>query len=326
MSVSVEDVARSVLASVDAPTQVGLGLIQQFVKERYIELVGRVKFRQLRKTFNLYYNAPLVSGTVNVTSGSTTWVGTGTAFTEAHIGWQVRAQYNWYTIQQVTAATQTLVMDVPYAEVSNTAATYFAVQRYIPLDPTVRWIGQVRHPRRLKRLLPRSLNWLDSREPARLMVGPFPRYWAEGPTYNGENMAIGADQRKQIETYPPSTQAEIYTTTAWTVSEKLSLQDYFPPAIDAYVLREGVLIDMYRHLASKAAHAIPPDEKLMQTYANLEARQRTIWDQKIQMAILADRAGDDWDQDVETWSMSEDEMEDRDIATAYDQVLSQWTQ
>jgi len=316
---TIEDVARLAVAAVDL--NVSFLFVCDFVKQRYTELVSRTKLKQLRTEINVFVPAPYTTGTLAVTQGSATAVGTGTAFGPQHVGWQVRVQYNWYTVVEVSG--QTLTLEAPYADDTNAAGGFILLQRFIPLDPSVRWVSGIRHPRRFRSLLQRSLEWIDVRFARRLMVGPFPRYWCEAARNVGLS-ALAANRGKLLQIYPPSNIPETYVVLAWVVPEDLGPKSELPPEVDSYILREGAIVDIYRMKANEAAAAVPPNRELAELYSNLEARQRTIWENHIARAIAADRGSDDGE--IETYHADgEDYLDDGDIVTARDLIYSQWS-
>lgn len=310
--IEVQEIARSVVAAVDSDA--GVELAAKWVSERYAEMVGKVRFRHLRRTASLYIPAYVTAGTVAVTQGSPLVTGTTTAFDSAFSERYFRAQTIWYRIAAVGPNAQTLTLEQPYSEGTNAAATYTVVQRYVKLASDCRWIGEVTHPRLRCRLRHLSMSDLAYLAPSRQRVGPYPSYWAEGPD--------AADKSKQIEVYPPSSQAETYDYYYWPVPPPLPLRDVVPPEIDAYMLREGALCDVYRYNASRAMNQDPPDLQKAQLWDKRFVDQLQIWEGKIDDAARTDRGSDD--VSVITWPFDDDTgASDFDsIQTARQWVLS----
>lgn len=281
--IQVEDIATSVLAAVDSDA--GVELARTWISERYAEMVGKVRFRHLRRTFSLYVPANYTAGTVNVTQGSPTVVGTGTAWDQTFVDRYFRYSIVWYRIAAVTPGTQTITLEAPVSEASNTAATYFIVQRYLKLPPDIRWIGEVTHPRLRTRLRNVSMSDFTYMAPSRQRVGPYPSYWAEGPD--------APDKTKQIEVYPPSNVDETYDGFGWPVPPPQALKDVVPPEIDSFVLREGALCDVYRYMSARALNQNPPDINTAQVWDKKFIDQLQIWDAKIKEAAETDRGADD---------------------------------
>jgi len=142
-----------------------------------------------------------------------------------------------------------------------------------------------------KKLRHRLLDEMAKRYPSRLFVGPWPRVWTEAAR-KAENTdistSLGTTGQKLIEIYPPSSQDETYMYTYWSIPQTLGLDDTLPPEIDAYTLREGVLVDVYRYKANQWLNKA--NVEMVATCGNLEARQRTVWEQAIQEAIVSDAA------------------------------------
>lgn len=292
---TVRDVAQSVIASIDSPLDLGVSLVADYINFRYAELAGKIKFRHLRQVSNLYAPAPVTTGTVTCTLGSNLIVGSGTAFDRSMIGWQFRAFTNWYTVVDVQPPN--LVLDVPYAEPTNSSVSFYLVQRYLPLDRRVRHVGEVVHPRLFRRLLPKTLDWLDTHRPSRLLVAALPTEWAEGPSYRGDNPET-LYYTKTIEVYPVSTQVELFKYVWWEIPHRLRIDDPLAPEIDANVLADGALVSIYQHFKNKALMQAVPDTVAAAQWGNYEARQRTIWDGKIEAAVIADKMSIDADVEL----------------------------
>lgn len=281
--VKIDDVARSVLAATDSDA--GTQLAAHWISDRYAEMVGKVRFRHLRRAFSLYVPANYVAGTVAVTQGSATVVGTGTAWDQTFVDRYFRFSIIWYRIAAVTPGSQTITLEQPVSEATNAAATYFIVQRYLKMPADIRWVGEVTHPRLRARLRGVSMSDFTYLAPSRQRVGPYPSYWAEGPD--------ASDGSKQIEIYPPSNQAETYDVFGWPIPPPQELRDVVPQEIDAYMLREGAIADLYRYNASRALNKEPPDIQAAQAWDKRYIDQLQIWDRKIQEAAQTDRGADD---------------------------------
>lgn len=322
MAVKLGDIARSVLAAV--ASDAGLELAGRWLNERYVEFCARTRLHQLRSVGQVYVPAPLTAGTVNATLGSNQVVGTSTAFTNAHVNCFFRYSVVWYRIIAVNATTQTLTLDSLVGEDTNTAATYFVVHRYIPLDANTRWVGEVIHQRRRRKLVNMPWHRFQTTYPSRQLVGAYPWAYTEAPHNDGVN-PTDPTRRKYIEVYPPSSIEEVYTYTSWAIPDKLELEDYLPPEVDGYVLREGGLIDHYRYQAEMAIQGGKVD--VAGYYANMAARQMTIWEDKIQQSILADSAGrQDVSLEWAAYGLATDGSDmDTDIVNAHQDIIWSWT-
>lgn len=328
LGITVQELARSILGATGADA--GPQMAARWINERYVEFVGRARTHQLQHYGSVFVPAPLTGGTVSVTQGSASVVGTGTSFASSNIGWFLRANITWYAV--VGVAGQTLTLDSAYSEGTNTASSYQLVQRYIPSDPAARWISHVAHQRTRRLLNALTQAEMEAAYPSRQIVGGFPSVWAEAArTVTGGidiSATLGTAGQKLIEVYPPSTTPETYYYTYWTVPAQLTLTSTLPPEVDEYVLREGVLVDVYRWKSEKAANKALETNNLQllqvaEYYANKESRQRTIWEQVIQDALVADAAlRPEMSISIETWPNAP--MWDRDIETAHDWIVSTW--
>lgn len=328
LGISVQDLARSLLAATGADA--GPQMAARWINERYIEFVGRARTHQLQHNASVFVPAPITAGTVSVTQGSASVVGTNTSFSNTNIGWSFRANITWYVVVGVSG--QTLTLDSVYSEDSNTAASYNLVQRYIPIDPGARWVSHVAHMRTRRLLNALTTSEMQANYPSRQIVGGFPSVWSEAARFVTADFDIsttlGQTGQKLIEVYPPSTTPETYYYTYWRVPKTLALTDTLPPEVDEYVIREGVLVDIYRWKSEKAANkAIETGNaqflQIAEYYANKESRQRTIWEQTIQEGLVADAA---WHPEIsiciDTWPKAP--IWDRDIETAHDWIVSTW--
>jgi hypothetical protein len=324
MADSVQSLCQSVVALTDSDDS--LSFILTWVNERYRELINRAYSTQLRHWGSVFVPAPLTSGTVAVTNGSTTVTGTNTAFSASQVGWFFRVAQVWYAVVAVNATTQTLTLNTAYSEQSNSAATYQLVQRYIPIPQSgnARHIENLVHPRLRRKLRYKTNAQMELQHPGRLLVGAYPWCWTEAPRFVEEiNITPNGNNQKMVEVYPPSSQAETYSYSYWSIPSALALTDTLPPEVDAYVLREGVLVDVYRFNAEKAARANQIERAAY--YQNVASRQRTIWEAKIQEALVANAAARNLGTvEFDMWEYAT-ELEG-DIVTAYQDVILGWTQ
>src|SRR5882724_3912983 len=148
---SVQEVARSVLA--DVATDAGHVLAAQWVVERYVELVSKVRYRHLRSVGEVVVPATVLAGTVTLTQGSKVVTPDATALTAwsalpitALIGRSLRAQDNeWFLIDDVVGGT--LLLHTPRVEASVVGSGYQIAARQVALDPSARWLGDMVHMR-----------------------------------------------------------------------------------------------------------------------------------------------------------------------------------
>lgn len=283
---TVEEVARMSLAAVD--TTANFLLACQWVNERYHDLCARVRFRHLRKLGRLTIPAVYSTGTVAITRGSVDVTGTSTAWTNELEGRYFRVHTVWYKVLKVQSATA-IVLDQEYTEPDATAASYHIVARQVSLGPRVKWFSDTMVHVRMRRPLDHlGMGELDFIDPERLLVGPPPDRWAQT-----EDL-IDAEGRnvQACEFYPYPTQAETIAFVFWEEPKQLGRQDHIPNSVDDYQLKEGVLIDIMRHNASKAANAVPAQIEAAAYWRNEYRAQETIW-QKVTLEVGRQQKGVD---------------------------------
>jgi hypothetical protein len=287
---TVEDAARAALAAVDS--QAGIIVASQWVSERYQQLAARTTLRHLRRLGTVTIPGVVTTGTVEVTQGSAIVEGDATAvasWSMAMVGRQFQVDKVWYTITGMELGREDallqsrLYLEPAYAEATNAAATYKIVAQYIALPAAVRKLGEVRHMDRRLRLLKMSLGELDRLNPERLYLTLGPQVCVD--------FGDQGDGRRLLEVYPYSADDEGLHFDYTAKPEKLELKDPLPPDIDLYVLKEGVLVDVYRHQAAVSARAGKVDQA--QYWQSESVAREVIWDNKLREAIQQDRRSDD---------------------------------
>ena len=285
---SIESVARSALAAVDC--DVNWLLACQWAAERYRELASHIRFRHLRELGRVTVPAVIEAGTATVTRGSASVTGDATAqaaWTSDVVGRFFRARANWYRIKSVVASA--LQLDQQFSEDSVSAASYKIVARQIALDANARWIGdKVVHPR-MRRPLdgPLSQVELDYAAPDRQLVGSPPTVWSQT-----QDVVNAAGQKCiAIEVYPYPTQAELLYYIFWPAPPTLMRSDEVPRVIDDQQLKEGTLIDVMRHNASRAATTGKMEEAAY--WRNEYRQQMTTWRDIIRDIGKQDKGVDD---------------------------------
>lgn len=187
MAQLVQDVAQSILAATHSDA--GLQLAGRWINERYVELVGRARTRQLSHCGTAYVPAPY-SGGCRIVQGSNTVVLTVGSPFEQPVQWlnglnQIRFGNVWYWVIGGGFDIQralNLFVDSPISDPTNNNAPFTIVQRLIPLQPDARWISNVMHPRLRKRLKHLDSAQMESQFPSRMRLSN-PRYWTEGSRY-----------------------------------------------------------------------------------------------------------------------------------------------
>lgn len=313
---TVDDVARQTIAAV--ATDANHLLASRWVVDRLRQVLGKTQFRSLRTVGELSVPAPVNAGTVTATRGSK--VVTGNAAAQAVwsvllAGWFIRVSTVWYEIEGFSGGE--LKLRSPFAEDTATAHTYHIIQRFMPVDPTARWLGNVMWNQRRRVPIERcQLDELNMQSPERAyQPGDSSRWWC----LVGDRIDANGKLCKGIELYPYSSTSEMYNYVFWPVSLELNLNDQLPPEIDPHVLSEGALCDVMRYEMAKALREGKPD--VAATWRNEYRAQETKWASIMLDAFRADSATDDLAFIMETGRGS---VQVGDIRTAHDIVWQRW--
>lgn len=304
---TVEELIRDLESSV--PGDYGMAAVR-WIDNRYRELVSKVRFRHLRAVGELSIPAAVSTGTVTVSRGSATvtpnataqaaWVISPTVAT--HQYWYFKASSAWYKVTSVNAAAATLTLTTAFAEDTVTAGTYELVRRHHPLASTARWIGLFWHDRMRRKLEgPIPYDVFTMRVPDRTLVSGTPTTVAQ----------VGVDSSGVVivELYPYPSESEIVHYSYWSLPTALTVSSTIPPQVDAYVLKEGALIDAFRWKMSQADSG-----EEMSLWRNESRAQETKWNQYIMDAIRADQAADDVTIMLDTMSGAAESGDIRDAS------------
>ncbi len=318
MPLLVEEIARASLAAID--TDAGLLRCVRFVSERYRELTGRSRFRHLRRIGELNLPAPVTTGLATVARDSNLVTGNTTAspvWTEALIGRHFRQSVTWYEIVDVrpSATAAVLVLASNYAENPETTqpASYRIVQRHTPLNPDVRYLGNFVHMRRRRTMRILSLAELDMIYPSRHNITGGPR--------NVTEIGVDAQGRKIVELYPYNDLSESVRYVFWPKSRDVKVSDTLPDEIDLVHLKAGVLVDLMRYEAARAARLGLMEKAAF--YRNEYRQQTQEWERMIQDAIRADKGIDDTTF-ILTKGGAAGPLDGDLVTDAHDSVLFNW--
>lgn len=311
----VQDVARQVLAEV--ASDASHVLASQWVADRYVEMVTKIKYRHLRKVGELVQPATITAGTVTVTEGSTVV----TPDADALAAWQAVPQGDligrflrtqdptWYEIEQFNAGTITLKS--PYAIPGGTGIGYNLAARYLTLDKDARWLGDFMHMRLWKPVTNTPLDALDYTEPARTLAQSVPAVYVD--------LGLTPDGRRLVEVYPYAAQTEIIHYVFWEFPKHLDFDDELPSVIPDYTLKEGALINAMRYAAGQAARLGQMEAAAY--WRNEYRAQETRWKDWMRDAARADKGVDDLTFIVQGYGTRYGLPY---IRTAHDQIYSQW--
>lgn len=320
---TVKEVISDILATTELDS--GGAFLARCLDNRYKELMSKVKPKQLRKVGELSVPGAIDSGTVTVTRGSTTVTPDATAqaawVTSPGVGdqyyWQFRARNTWYTVSSIAALGATLELTSEFAEDDVAAGDYELVKRWNPLASNARWLGEFVLPRLQLPLSPLSLEQMDMAYPGRVLVGGYPRVVCEVGVINA-----GSNDVRVVEAYPIPTDSEMIGYIYYALPSTLTLASNIPTFIEAYILKEGVLIDAYRKLMNK--HLKAGNVEQAGFYRNEYRTQETRWKNYIEDMVKQDRGMDDISFILTSLraTMSADHDNER---TAHDYVYNRWS-
>jgi hypothetical protein len=123
----------------------------------------------------------------------------------------------------------------------------------------------------------------------------------------------------QIEVYPPPEETEILHYTYRALPTTLSIASTIPPQIDAHILKEGALIDLFRKKMSEALDKGAVE--VAAVWRNEYRAQETKWKTYIQDAKRTDRGVDDATFIIQSIYGPQDQGE---IRNARDYVFNKW--
>lgn len=313
MPVSIESVARQLIASVDSDA--GYLLASQWIIKRYEQLAIKAKLRHLRQVGQVSMPAAISTGTITVNRGSRTVTGDATAiaaWTTSLVGWHIRGRVTWHEIIAHNLATGTLTLLSPFEEESVAAGSYTLIQRWIPLADDVGYLGDTFiNPRRRLSLSLRDYSELDRAAPSRSAISGSATVVAEAPQL--------PDGRKRVEFYPYSSTSESYVYVYWRSVGQLTYSDLLPPSVPSYILIEGGLIDLFRYKMSQAINANNGEAAAF--WRNEMRTQETKWKDHLVEAIGADRGEDDTSFILKHLGAA---IGPTDLTTARDHILAGW--
>lgn len=313
MPVSIESIARQLIASVDSDA--GYTLAAQWIIKRYEQLAVKAKLRHLRQVGQIATPASITAGTITLARGARHVVADATAkaaWTTSLVGWHLRGRVGWYEITGHNLAAGTLELLGTYEEDALADGTYTLVQQWIPLPEDVGSLGDTFiNARRRWPLHKKDFEILNLEAPSRPMIAGTARVVAEAPPL--------PDGRRRIEFYPYSTTSESYYYIYYRSVGQLSWTDSLPSSVPAYALIEGASIDLYRYLMAKAASANNMEKAAF--WRNEMNTRETKWKDYLVEAIGADRGEDDASFIMRTVGSMSGPV---DIMTARDHIAAGW--
>jgi hypothetical protein len=124
---------------------------------------------------------------------------------------------------------------------------------------------------------------LDISSPGRMVYSGYPRQVAQ--------VGVDANNYLRVEFYPVPSDVELVQYVYWKQPTDLTLSSTIPQNIDAYVLKEGVLVDAYR--AAKIDSAAKGSFEAAALFGNEEQKQRTLWNKYLADAYRTAQAQED---------------------------------
>lgn len=289
--------------------------VAKWIDNRYREMFAQVKFRNLRKIGELTIPAIVDDGTVDCTRGSTTVSGTSTTV-ETDVGSGSQEYYYfktlqaWYLISSVTSETE-WELSSAFAEDDVDDGTYQIVKRYHPLASDARWLGKIVIPRLKVEFDPVSLEELDIEAPGRPYTG--------GQIQTVAQVGFDSNGYVMVEAYPPPTNTELFQYVYWSLPTSLSITSTIPSVIEPYVLKEGVLVDIYRLMMNESIKKGNVEAAAL--YGNHMRSQETRW-RKAMREVRRTTTGVDDVTLVLDWFKKGTIREQR---TARDYIHDNWT-
>jgi hypothetical protein len=227
------------------------------------------------------------AGTVTATRGSDLITGDATAvaaWTNDLVGRVIRVRRSWYRITNVDTGASQVRIDAPFAEDGAAGVSYDIAADRVALPEDVRYLGQAVFQRFGRPLTVLSIGDLNRLHPERLIVG------GVGPVFivevNGKEYTP-----KMVEFYPYPLEDEVVRFTYYADPAPLRAGDLVPQTLDFEALKLGVLVDVYRELAAKAAKG--GNVELAGFYRNESNATETKWNRRIEELFAADHAQDD---------------------------------
>lgn len=186
-------------------------LVTSFINTRHNDLLESYDWSRKKQEITLTAVPDKTTGTVDLASGSTTVIGTGTAWTASDVGKYIKFgadQYSLFVVRAVNFATSLTLGDLMgntlvYPGASLNGTSYVMFKRLYSLGTGIGSILTVKHQTRLTET---SEEYLDTLDPARQSTSSTPLMFARTPWDQS-----GADDIVRIELYPRPSSAILIT-------------------------------------------------------------------------------------------------------------------
>lgn len=277
---TVEELAREVVGSVDA--EEGYLICQRWISNRYQEIAALLPLKTLLKFGETVIPGAYKTGTISVTKGSEVVTGVGTTWDASHVGWFLKRGQGWYEVEAVDSPTQLTLLS-PYAETSATGTSYWLVKRRVPLAPGVRRLQVMRAGGR----------HLDFIGPVEMDLSYADRWGLS--TYPVMAAEVGIDATvsptvRLFEFFPYPREDCLVSYTYHESAGTLTMADNLPDFLDTGLLKEGVMIDLYRFEMGRALKEGRTNEAGF--WRNELRAQETTWERRLREVPMNSGATD----------------------------------
>jgi hypothetical protein len=275
---TVEDLAREVVGSIDS--EQGYLIAQKWITNRFQELSSRYSLKTLLKFGEVVIPGIYKTGTVNLTQGSDVVVGIATDWTSDLVGRFFRKERSFYEIEAVVSPTQITLVS-PFLETTANNVSYSIISRRVPLISGIRKLQELKVIKFGRTLEMLGSAEMDIRFPDRGLTATNPQFVAE----------IGIDTTvspsiRLFEFYPYPQEDCLLSFTYFTYPPLFTLDSVIPDFVDSGILKEGVMIDLYRFEMGKALKEGRVD--IAGYWRNEMRAQETTWERRmIEVAINA---------------------------------------
>lgn len=222
-------------------------VLVSWLKSRYREIINELAFANLNKIADYAFVTTVqTQGTdASVANGVATLTSPIGGFVVGMVGKFVRVSLDneWYRITAVPTA-NTLTFDTTYANTTKSGVAFRIAQRYYNISTAVRWIFDIKNPRRAFTLLELATSKMDEMFVNRIFGPSVPQYWSP----YGWDETTG---ERIIEIYPPGDTTYRLEATGYSGVTEPSLNSSPHRDINERILMEGALADAFRFRASK---------------------------------------------------------------------------
>lgn len=214
--------------------------VKGWVNNRYEELANHYPWRWLYEIdYPQQTTAIYTTGTISVTKGSTTVVGTGTTFTAAMTGRKIKVGSfeEEYIVTYVSALQLTL--NAAYNGTTNTEATYTLFENEFTMPSNCEEIISIRQYRQARQLEKITIRQLRMHNPSSLSFNQDPDYWCP--------LELSSDAEYQIQLAPVPYRQILLSIDYKKKITLLSADGDEPlvPSQQRYVLKLGTMADIY---------------------------------------------------------------------------------